>query len=79
MDVNNGLAYILTSFRDTSAVVASVGYSSTDRAAKPATNKATVVKKPKTACARLRAECMLTDGCASRREKCMKGKNQCKV
>lgn len=53
--------YTLTSFNDTAAFASSVGYNRTDNAANPATNKATVVKKPKTACARFRAECMVGD------------------
>jgi len=38
--------------------VASVGNKRVDRAANPATTRATVVKKPKTACARLSEECI---------------------
>lgn len=36
----------------------SVGNRSTESAANPATTRATVVKKPKTACRRLREECI---------------------
>lgn len=50
--------YTWTFFNCTEAVVASVGNRSTESAASPATAKATVVKKPKTDCMRLRLECI---------------------
>lgn len=56
-------AYTWTFFNDTAADVSAVGKRSVDSAASPATTRATVVKKPKTACTRLRLECMV-DGCA---------------
>lgn len=39
--------------------MASVGKRSTESAASPTTTRATVVKKPKTDCARLREECIV--------------------
>lgn len=53
-----GCTYTWTFFSCTEAVVASVGKRRVDSAASPATTRATVVKKPKTACARLREECI---------------------
>lgn len=54
--------YTFTSLNCASAVTLSVGNKKTERAANPATKRATVVKKPKTACARLSAEYMLVPG-----------------
>jgi len=54
------LTYTWTFFSDTDAK-ASLGNRSTESAASPATTRATVVKKPKTACARLREECIVDD------------------
>ena len=51
--------YTCTFLSSTAEVASSAGNTSTERAAKPATNKATVVKKPKTAWTRLREECIL--------------------
>lgn len=50
--------YTWTFFNCTEAVVASVGNTRVESAARQATARATLVKKPKTACARLREECM---------------------
>lgn len=54
--------YTWTFFNCTEAVVVSVGNRSTESAANPATTRATVVKKPKTACRRLRDECIAARG-----------------
>ena len=51
--------YTFTSLSDTSVLILSVGNKSTERAAKPATKSATVVKKPKTAWARFSVECIV--------------------
>lgn len=48
-----------TLFKATLDVTSVAGYKNTDSAAKPATTKATVVKKPNTPCARLTMECIL--------------------
>lgn len=50
--------YTCTFFNSTLAFAASVGNNRTESAASPATKMATLVKKPKTACARVRAECI---------------------
>lgn len=52
------MTYTWTFLSETDAV-ASLGNRTTESAASPATTKATVVKKPKTACARLREECIV--------------------
>ena len=58
MNLTHHQTYTWTFFNATSAFASCAGYSSTDNAATPATNKATVVKKPKTPCALLRDECV---------------------
>lgn len=45
----------------TDAVASFAGYRRTDSAASPATQRATVVKKPKTAWMRFRHECIVRD------------------
>ena len=61
MKAREGLkdAYTWTFFNDTDADVSAVGKRRVDRAARPATTRATVVKKPKTAWTRFRLECMV--------------------
>lgn len=56
---NQVTAYTCTFFSSTLVVTSSAGCSSTESAARAPTKKATVVKKPKTACARFRDECIV--------------------
>lgn len=59
--MGEGNTYTCTLFNSTLDVTSSAGCSSTERAARPTTKRATVVKKPKTAWMRLRDEYIAGD------------------